>query len=180
MWSAKCWNGRRALRSQHLRRRASSDPGRIRLRQSHRPVACRSRPRRGLWRGGRRSARSGRLSVHREYYVNDAGRQMDILAASVWLRYLELCGENVRYFPSTVTRAITSGTSPPICTARNGDAFRHTAATVFDGMPAERTNAAAAATKRLHIDALIARAKQLLGATALPQGIRSWPQRDPR
>lgn len=31
-------------------------------------------------------------SVHREYYVNDAGRQMDILATSVWLRYLELCG----------------------------------------------------------------------------------------
>ena len=31
--------------------------------------------------------------VHREYYVNDAGRQMDILAASVYLRYLDLCGE---------------------------------------------------------------------------------------
>jgi arginyl-tRNA synthetase len=28
--------------------------------------------------------------VHEEYYVNDAGRQMDILAASVWLRYAEL------------------------------------------------------------------------------------------
>lgn len=27
--------------------------------------------------------------VHREYYVNDAGRQMDILALSVWLRMLE-------------------------------------------------------------------------------------------
>jgi arginyl-tRNA synthetase len=27
--------------------------------------------------------------VHTEYYVNDAGRQMDILALSVWLRYLE-------------------------------------------------------------------------------------------
>lgn len=32
-------------------------------------------------------------AVHREYYVNDAGRQMAILALSVWLRYLELCGE---------------------------------------------------------------------------------------
>ena len=29
------------------------------------------------------------FSVHREYYINDAGRQMDILAVSVWLRYLE-------------------------------------------------------------------------------------------
>jgi len=33
------------------------------------------------------------FAVHREYYVNDAGRQMDILATSVWLRYLELGGE---------------------------------------------------------------------------------------
>src|SRR5690606_8930558 len=39
------------------------------------------------------------FEVHREYYVNDAGRQMDILAASVWLRYLEECGE-VLSFPS--------------------------------------------------------------------------------
>ena len=27
--------------------------------------------------------------VHKEYYVNDAGRQMDILTTSVWLRYLQ-------------------------------------------------------------------------------------------
>lgn len=33
--------------------------------------------------------------VDREYYVNDAGRQMDILAVSVWLRYLQLCGLNI-------------------------------------------------------------------------------------
>ncbi|MDX1381337.1 MAG: arginine--tRNA ligase, partial [Xanthomonadales bacterium] len=32
-------------------------------------------------------------NVQREYYVNDNGLQMDILAVSVWLRYLELCGE---------------------------------------------------------------------------------------
>ena len=35
--------------------------------------------------------------VQREYYVNDNGRQMDILAVSVWLRYLELCGEQIRF-----------------------------------------------------------------------------------
>ena len=27
-------------------------------------------------------------TVHREYYVNDAGRQMNILGTSIWLRYL--------------------------------------------------------------------------------------------
>ncbi len=32
------------------------------------------------------------FDVHREYYVNDAGRQMDILATSVFLRYLEAAG----------------------------------------------------------------------------------------
>ena len=31
-------------------------------------------------------------TVTREFYVNDAGRQMDILALSTWLRYLDLCG----------------------------------------------------------------------------------------
>ncbi|MXS84496.1 arginine--tRNA ligase [Nitrosomonas sp. HPC101] len=30
--------------------------------------------------------------VTREFYVNDAGRQMDILTLSTWLRYLGLCG----------------------------------------------------------------------------------------
>lgn len=35
------------------------------------------------------------FDVDSEYYVNDSGRQMDILAVSVWLRYLEKCGELV-------------------------------------------------------------------------------------
>lgn len=34
-------------------------------------------------------------NVHREYYVNDAGRQMRILGASIWLRYVELFGEKI-------------------------------------------------------------------------------------
>jgi len=35
--------------------------------------------------------------VHEEYYVNDAGRQMDILTMSVWLRYAELLGEQLPF-----------------------------------------------------------------------------------
>ena len=35
--------------------------------------------------------------VDREYYVNDAGRQMDILATSVYLRYLELHGATIDF-----------------------------------------------------------------------------------
>jgi len=36
-------------------------------------------------------------NVVREYYVNDAGRQMDILAISVWLRYLQECGRDYAF-----------------------------------------------------------------------------------
>jgi len=35
--------------------------------------------------------------VEREYYVNDSGRQMDILALSIWLRYLQLCGAGLPF-----------------------------------------------------------------------------------
>lgn len=34
-------------------------------------------------------------AVHREYYVNDLGRQMQVLALSVWIRYLQLHEEEV-------------------------------------------------------------------------------------
>jgi len=35
--------------------------------------------------------------VDREYYVNDAGRQMDILTVSIWLRYLQQCGKEIDF-----------------------------------------------------------------------------------
>ncbi len=38
--------------------------------------------------------------VTREYYFNDAGRQMQILGESVQLRYLEFCGDDIE-FPTT-------------------------------------------------------------------------------
>jgi len=36
-------------------------------------------------------------SVHREYYINDAGAQIGVLANSVWLRMQELQGETVTF-----------------------------------------------------------------------------------
>jgi arginyl-tRNA synthetase len=39
-------------------------------------------------------------AVHREYYYNDAGGQIDLLAESVWARYQQLTGEEVG-FPAT-------------------------------------------------------------------------------
>lgn len=37
------------------------------------------------------------FKVCREYYVNDAGRQMDILALSVWYRYLESFDKKIKF-----------------------------------------------------------------------------------
>ena len=50
------------------------------------------------------------FDVSREYYVNDAGRQMDILALSTWLRYLEAVRRRGARFPPTPTRASTCAT----------------------------------------------------------------------
>ena len=44
--------------------------------------------------------RAAGYSVDEEYYVNDAGRQMDILAASVWLRYAERHGVLIDFPPN--------------------------------------------------------------------------------
>jgi arginyl-tRNA synthetase len=57
----------------------------------------------GHGRGAAYGAALGRLlsaaghRVTREYYVNDTGRQMDILTLSIWLRYLELLGQEFRF-----------------------------------------------------------------------------------
>jgi arginyl-tRNA synthetase len=97
--------------------------------------------------------------VHREYYINDAGRQMDILATSVWLRYLELAGEQLS-FPSNGYKGDYVYDIGATLHRENGDRYRHPAAKVFEGVPAD---APAGGDKEQHIDALIERAKQLLG-----------------
>ncbi len=39
--------------------------------------------------------------VTREYYINDGGAQVDVLARSVYLRYLEACGQQVQFEDGT-------------------------------------------------------------------------------
>jgi arginyl-tRNA synthetase len=102
------------------------------------------------------------FSVHREYYVNDAGRQMDILAASVWLRYLELCGEELA-FPSNGYRGDYVWDIAATVHREHGDALRHAESAVFANIPAD---APAGGDKETHIDAVIARMRALLGADA--------------
>jgi arginyl-tRNA synthetase len=96
--------------------------------------------------------------VHREYYVNDAGRQMDILALSVWLRYLETQGEAVP-FPANGYRGGYIREIAEELARREGDRLRRPAAEVLDGVPAD----APAGDKEAHVDGLIGRARSLLG-----------------
>jgi arginyl-tRNA synthetase len=93
--------------------------------------------------------------VHREYYVNDAGRQMDILGTSVWLRWLETHGVDVPfprggyrgdYIRETVAAIDTSGLEPV------------SADTVMDGLPEEDDD-----NVDTYVDALISRCRQLYG-----------------
>ena len=99
--------------------------------------------------------------VHREYYVNDAGRQMDILAVSVWLRYLELGGIAVR-FPDNGYKGDYVVEIARALRAREGDRLRRSAYEVLDEVPPDE---AQGGDRERHIDALIVRARSLLGET---------------
>ena len=94
-------------------------------------------------------------TVSREYYVNDAGRQMDILALSTWLRYLELFGEMVP-FPSNAYQGGYVREMAEQIQAAHQDGFVHPAAAVVAGLPT---------TDNLDdvLDGLIVAAKDLLG-----------------
>jgi arginyl-tRNA synthetase len=93
------------------------------------------------------------FDVTREFYVNDAGRQMDILALSTWLRYLELCGEAVP-FPAIAYQGEYVCSMARAIHAEHGARFRRDAG-VF-------TPALAEADEEARLDALIDLAKRTL------------------
>lgn len=99
------------------------------------------------------------FDVQREYYVNDAGRQMDILGTSVWLRYLSLCGENF-VFPSNGYKGDYILEISQSLLTEYGDRFRHPAGAVFAGVPADESDGG---DKERHIDGLVLQAQALLG-----------------
>ncbi len=102
------------------------------------------------------------FEVHREYYVNDAGRQMDILATSIWLRYLGLCGECFP-FPANGYKGDYVLDIAAILHREHQDDYHQDADRVFAGLPQDETEATPDGDKEAYIDALIARAKGLLG-----------------
>ncbi len=100
--------------------------------------------------------------VHSEYYVNDAGRQMDILAASVWLRYLECCGESF-VFPRNGYKGDYIRPIADTLFQQYGDRYQCAATKIFADIIVDEDDDGHG-DKEAHIDAIIARAKLLLGA----------------
>lgn len=96
--------------------------------------------------------------VHREYYVNDAGRQMDILATSVWLRYLELCGAELT-FPSNGYKGDYVWDIAASLHREYGEGWSCPVDELFADVPADGPDG----DKEAHIDALITKAKARLG-----------------
>jgi arginyl-tRNA synthetase len=104
------------------------------------------------------------FTVAREYYINDAGRQMDILAVSTWIRYLELCGEVLPFaangYRGDYVRALALELKH-----QHGEGLRAASADVMAGLPPD----APEGDKEVHIDALIERCRALIGE----EGFRS-------
>jgi len=99
------------------------------------------------------------FDVDCEYYVNDAGRQMDILATSVWLRYLEM-HEISFNFPVNGYKGDYIYDIADSIKNLHGDAFVCSADEVFNDVHADEPDDG---DKEKHIDDLIRNAKHLLG-----------------
>ncbi|MEK6708851.1 MAG: arginine--tRNA ligase [Pseudomonadota bacterium] len=98
------------------------------------------------------------FTVEREYYINDAGRQMDILALSTWLRYLELNGAVIA-FPGNAYQGEYVRDMARLIYKAHGNRYLHQPDLLFADMPP----AAADGAGEAQLDSLIANAKKLLG-----------------
>ena len=108
------------------------------------------------------------FNVSREYYINDAGRQMEILAVSTWLRYLEHCGERFVFPSNGYVGEYLLPVAEQLFMAQ-GTAFKFTTAEVFSGLPVDESQGG---DKDIHIDALIQRARALLGDSAFERVLK--------
>ncbi|RKW43136.1 MAG: arginine--tRNA ligase [Moraxella sp.] len=109
------------------------------------------------------------FDVCREYYVNDAGRQMDILATSTYLRYLEKCGEPI-VFPVNAYQGDYVADFGQALLDEFGEKYRHSFEEVIKNVPDDAVfteqngeKIQLSGDKEAHIDGLIANTKRLLG-----------------
>jgi len=99
------------------------------------------------------------FKVDNEYYVNDAGRQMDILAVSIYLRYLSLCGEDLR-FPDNGYQGQYINDIAQVIYDNSGQEFHQKSELVFDNASKDGSEGG---DKEVHIDQLIEKSKSTLG-----------------
>jgi len=106
------------------------------------------------------------FDVSNEYYVNDAGRQMDILTTSTWLRYLELNAQKIT-FPSNGYKGAYVADIAKELLAEHGDKFVISSEEVLKDVSADELKNGDGETlsgdKEKHIDDLNVNAKKLLG-----------------
>lgn len=95
--------------------------------------------------------------VQCEYYVNDAGRQMDILAVSTLVRYLQYFGVDAA-LPSAGYQGDYVKDIAKTLADEYQDRFVPVLATLYDGVAQDGDD-----SKEAHIDGLIDHAKSLLG-----------------
>ena len=99
------------------------------------------------------------FKVDNEYYVNDAGRQMDILAVSIYLRYLSLCGENLR-FPDNGYQGQYIKDIAQVIYDTSGEEFYKKLDLIFANVSKDESEGG---DKESHIDGLIENSKSILG-----------------
>jgi len=104
------------------------------------------------------------FDITREYYVNDAGRQMDILATSTYLRYLELCGENFTFPKNGYLGGYIKDIAQGLFQEYKNK-FSQPAEQLFSNIHPDlaENNGVTTGDKEKHIDGLILNSKKLLG-----------------
>jgi arginyl-tRNA synthetase len=107
--------------------------------------------------------------VEREYYINDAGRQTDILAVSAWLRYLERCGEHFAFPSNAYVGEYLVAVGEKLFAAA-GTALKHAASEVFKDLPPDEPQGG---DKDVYIDALMTRARALIGDAAFERVLKT-------
>lgn len=100
------------------------------------------------------------FNVSREFYVNDAGRQMDILTLSTWLRYLELNDIHIP-FPQNAYQGSYVRTMAQLIFQAHTNRYVHQPSLLLDGLPAQVLETVVSTDE--HLDILIANAKKILG-----------------
>ncbi len=111
--------------------------------------------------------------VDREYYVNDAGRQMDILATSTYLRYLELTGQQL-VFPKNAYQGDYVKEIAQSIIDKDDDAYVRPVADIYKDVPedvqyaaeldSEGNKVVVSGDKEKHIDGLIHNSQNHLAA----------------